>query len=104
MSAPTLGGVGALPAEAQTGNRLPPSADGVGASDKLVITVSPSGRGADQPTQPDMRIPKLHADAALEGFNAGAGIVHLRGWNYDQGEKLPPGQPMIRRPDLENWR
>ena len=96
MSAVAAAGVGAQPTEAaQTSDRLPPAAQGVGAIDKLVITLAPSGRAPDLPSQPDMRVPKLHADAALEGFNAGASIVHLR------GTQLAGGQG---GPDLENWR
>lgn len=96
MSAAAVTGVGAQPAEAvQISDRLPPAAEGVGAIDKLVITLAPSGRAPNLPSQPDMRIPKLHADAALEGFNAGASIVHVR------GTQLTGDQ---RGPDLDNWR
>ena len=69
--------------------------------DKLVITTSVSGRAANLPSQPDMRVPKLHADAAVEGFNAGAAIVHLRGTRLTDDTKIPVGQ---RGPDLDNWR
>jgi 3-keto-5-aminohexanoate cleavage enzyme len=102
VSTTVLAGVGAPPVEAaQTGDRLPPSAEGGGVSDKLVITVSPSGRAENLPSQADMRVPKLHADAAVEGFNAGASIVHLRGNRLTQDPKIPQGQ---RGPELENWR
>ncbi len=69
--------------------------------DKLVITISPSGSAANRPSQPDMRVPKLHADAAVESFNAGASIVHLRGTRLVENPEIPPGR---RGPALDNWR
>ncbi len=69
--------------------------------DKLVITISPSGRAANLPSQPDMRVPKLHADAVVESFNAGASIVHLRGTRVTENPEIPIGW---REPALDNWR
>jgi 3-keto-5-aminohexanoate cleavage enzyme len=69
--------------------------------DKLVITVSPSGQAPNLPSQPDMRVPKLHADAILEGFNAGASVVHIRGTRVTEDPKIPQG---LRGPTLDNWK
>lgn len=88
-AAQASGGPGARPAGAEGG--MP----------KLIITVSPSGRAPNLPSQPDMRVPKLHADAVLEGFHAGASIVHLRGTRVTNDPKIPQG---LRGPDLDNWK
>ena len=95
ISVTTLAEVTALASQAsQAGDRVRSSPGASGATDKLVITISPSGRAANLPAQPDMGVPKLHADAALEGINAGAAIAHLRGTDLQGGP---------RRPDLDNW-
>lgn len=107
ISAAALGGASVPPAAAQTGDAPLPTGNKPrigGLHDKLVITLSPSGRASkDLPTQGDMRDPKQHADAAVEGFNAGAGIVHLRGQNLPS-DPYPQGGPRpSSRPDLKNW-
>ena len=86
---------------AQAVDRLPPSARRAATTDKLIITVSPSGEAPNLPTQSDMRVPKLHADAVLEGFNAGASVVHIRGTRTTEDPKVPQG---LREPTLDNWR
>lgn len=101
MSATLLTGERALRAEVvQTGERLTPSG-GAGTMNKLIITVSPSGEAPNLPSQPDMRVPKLHADAVLEGFNAGASVAHIRGTRVTNDPNIPQGR---RGPVLDNWR
>jgi len=68
---------------------------------KLIITVSPSGEGPNLPSQPDMANPKLHADAVLEGFRAGASVVHIRGTRTTNDPKIPQS---LRGPVLDNWK
>jgi len=102
VGATVLAGERALRGEpAQAGERPSGGAGGDGAMTKLVITVSPSGAAANLPSQPDMSVPKLHADAVLEGFHAGASIVHLRGTRVSDDPKIPQGQ---RGPAIDNWR
>lgn len=101
MTATLLTGERPLRAEvAQEGERLTPSG-GVGAMNKLIITVSPSGAAPNLPSQPDMKDPKLHADAVLEGFNAGASVVHIRGTSRPGDD---PSGIHGHGPDLDNWR
>ena len=104
-----LGGLSAsgLPligSEAAAQSGRPPSGEAM-SHDKIIITLSPSGRAANQPAnaQPASDSIKAHADAALQGINAGAAIVHLRGGNVNQGTRAP-GQAMRNQPNLENWR
>ena len=96
ISSAAMAGVGSAAVEAAQAAPSPPAEDGAGRSDKLVITISPSGGGAGAARE--ARTPKRDADAALEGINAGASIVHLRG-----AISSPPG-PMINTPDLDYWR
>ncbi|MBI4888497.1 MAG: 3-keto-5-aminohexanoate cleavage protein [Acidobacteria bacterium] len=75
-----------------------------GAHEKLVITLSPSGQSTLLPrgSQYEAGDVQAHAAAALDGINAGAAIVHLRGAsrNVAQGR----GVSVLNEPDLENWR
>jgi 3-keto-5-aminohexanoate cleavage enzyme len=70
--------------------------------EKLVITLSPSGQSTLLPrsSQTQDSDVNTHAAAALDGINAGAAIVHLRGAsrNVAQG----PGM-VLNEPDLTNW-
>ncbi len=71
------------------------------AHEKLVITLSPSGAGSLLP-QRGPRDVRAHAAEALEGINAGAAIVHLRGASKNVAQK--PHQNLINLPDMEDWR
>ena len=105
----TAVGLGALGAAALPGAGVAEAAQGMaqaaahGAHDKLVITLSPSGRGSllpasEQRAEGDVA---AHAAAALAGINAGAAIVHLRGTSRNVAQ---PGQNLLNQPDLDNWR
>ncbi len=104
-----VGGLGAgiaaggpAPAGAALSAQSPrPSASAGTAHEKLCITVSPSGQGRLAPAPPGPRTIAQHAAAALEGRNAGAAIVHLRGDRVTQDPKVPQG---LRGPNMEHWR
>ena len=93
-------GAAALPgaAEAAQGPTRPVAET---AHEKLVITLSPSGAGSLLP-QRGQRDVKTHAADALEGINAGAAIVHLRGESKNVAQR--PAQNLLNQPDMENWR
>lgn len=72
-----------------------PATERAGTHEKIAITVSPSGRSSlPGSPQTDTRDTNAHAAAALEGINAGAAIVHVRGGN------IPGGGG----PNLDRWR
>ncbi len=92
LGATTVAGMGAP--EAAAAQERPATA-GAGAHEKIVITLSPSGRSAlPGSPQTDTRDTRAHAAAALEGINTGAAIVHVRGGNIPGGDG----------PNLDSWR
>ncbi|OFW17142.1 MAG: hypothetical protein A3H29_01100 [Acidobacteria bacterium RIFCSPLOWO2_02_FULL_67_21] len=101
LGAGIVAGRGLASAAAAQSVQPPAAADARGAHEKLCITVSPSGQGSFVPAPPGPRTIAAHADAALQGFNAGAAIVHLRGERVTQDPKVPQGR---RGPNIENWR
>ncbi|OFW14475.1 MAG: hypothetical protein A3H29_11235 [Acidobacteria bacterium RIFCSPLOWO2_02_FULL_67_21] len=92
LSAAGLPGAGVPEAAAAQAGR---PAQAAGAHDKIVITLSPSGRSSlPGSPQTDTRDVNAHVAAALEGINAGAAVAHVRGGN------LPGGGG----PNLDSWR
>jgi uncharacterized protein (DUF849 family) len=69
---------------------------------KLIITVSPSGADPHQTSSTDIaKDPKRHADAILEGFHAGASVVHIRGASaVEKNPDVLHGHGA----DLNNWK
>ena len=85
-------GLAGIPLEAAAGQGAVAHAGG---HEKVLITLSPSGRsslpGSPQTNTADIN---AHIAAALEGVNAGAAVAHVRGGNIPNGGG----------PNLDNWR
>jgi 3-keto-5-aminohexanoate cleavage enzyme len=87
---------------AQESERRTPSGVAASVMNKLIITVSPSGADPHQTSRTDIaKDPKRHADAILEGFHAGASVVHIRGASaVEKNPDVLHGHGA----DLDNWK